>query len=274
MSEIALTLDRGADAAFIVTILGEDGKPVDLTGCALTFTAKLQMTDPESKAIITHLLTANPDQTAHKGQATLTFLAIDTAFLNAPSQLFYDVRLLDADNLTSFPFRGTLALNPTAYTASGNANPGTYSYDPNADIGRVRLLIDDRDLSSVDASTPLEQRSAIFNDAEIQAFIDMGQGNPLFGIPTAQQSVPGMGYLYGAANALTAIAGNRQLLVQSRRIGRAQVEFGSVRQDLLKQATQILDIATNLPADGYAEQILTDFNLRRVIVNTQLRTAP
>lgn len=134
-----------------------------------------------------------------------------------------------------------------------------YTYDLATDIGVVRLLIDDRDLSHV-VGLPLEKRSAIFSDAEIQQFL------------TQQHTVYG-----AAAVALITIAGNRSLLVRSRRIGDTDVDFGDVRRDLLAQADalqkQAILIGTdaNAPADGIAEQAWTEFSARQIIINESLR---
>jgi len=138
--------------------------------------------------------------------------------------------------------------------------PGTivtedYSYDPSTDVGLVRLYIDDRDMTRVDSSVPLEQRSAIFSNNEIQAFLDAAAGS----------------VHYAAALGLITIAGNRQLLVMSRRIGRTTLEFGNVRRDLVAQAKELVKIANELnggvfaPADAVAQIAYTDFSYRHII---------
>lgn len=129
-----------------------------------------------------------------------------------------------------------------------------YTYDPSTDIGYIRLATDDRDLSQVDTLLPYEQRSAVFSDEEIQRVLDLsGDRN------------------YAAATCLIFLANNRNLLVQMRKIGRTEVNFGAVRADLLKQAQALIDMANMTPAEGYAEHAWTDFDLRRIIINTQLR---
>lgn len=137
-------------------------------------------------------------------------------------------------------------------------SPGmAYSYDPTTAIGKLRLYIDDRDLSRVNSEVPLEQRSAIFTDQELRVFLDNNN-----------QSV-----LRSAAEALTVIAGNRQLLVMSRRIGQTTIDYGSVRADLLKQADALraMDSDQFAPADGIVEQSWTDFGERRIITESALR---
>jgi hypothetical protein len=131
----------------------------------------------------------------------------------------------------------------------------TYTYDLATSTGVVRLLIDDRDMSSVSTSLPLEQRSAIFADEEIDQFL----------------SLAGQDVLRAAAKGLVTIAGNRSLLVQSRKVGKGELDFGPVRKDLLAQAEALIAQSISQPADGYVEQVWDDFALRRLITNTQLR---
>jgi hypothetical protein len=132
---------------------------------------------------------------------------------------------------------------------------GSYSYDPSTNVGVVRMLIDDRDMTRVSLSIPMEQRSAIFTDQEINTFISLNAGDTL----------------YAAAQGLTTIAGNRQLLVQSRRIGHTAVNYGSVREDLLAQAMQLVRMSSMKPADALAEISYNDFGFRQVLINAQLR---
>lgn len=135
----------------------------------------------------------------------------------------------------------------------------TYTYNLSTDVGRVRLLTDDRDMTLVSLSLPLEQRSAIFTDEEIATFLADNGGN-----------------VYSAAAvALITIAGNRSLLVMRRNIGKTDVDYGSVRKDLLAQAEALQKQAavsgTYGPADGYAEINYDDFSLRRIIANAAIR---
>lgn len=128
----------------------------------------------------------------------------------------------------------------------------SYTYNPATDQGKVRLYINDTDVTSVDTALPLEQRSMFFTDAEIQVFLDMNN-----------QSI-----LRAAAAALSAEANNHQFFVQQREVGKTNINFGSLRNDLLKQAAALIDLDNSLPADGYAEVIYDDFGLRRTLLNT------
>lgn len=136
------------------------------------------------------------------------------------------------------------------------APSSSYTYNPYTDQGRVRLYINDTDMSSVDTALALERRSAFFTDAEIQVFLDMNY-----------QSI-----LRAAAAALYAEANNHQFFVQQRQVGRTNVNFGALRADLLKQADALIALDNTLPADGFAEVVYDDFGLRRTITNTLLRT--
>lgn len=141
-------------------------------------------------------------------------------------------------------------------------SPVQYSYDLATAVGKVRLYIDDRDLSQVSASVPYEKRSAIFADAEIEQFLAASSNEPL----------------YAAALALITISNNRNLMVQRRVLSRTTVDFGSLRGDLLRQAEALRKQAAEMglgpmaPADGIVEMIYDDFGLRRVITNASLRT--
>lgn len=132
----------------------------------------------------------------------------------------------------------------------------TYTYDPTTAVGKVRLLIDDRDMTAIDPTLPLEQRSVIFADNEVQTFLDLNGGD----------------IFLGAAGATRTIAMNRSLLVQHRKISKTEVDFGSLRQDLLKMAVEFERVARELPADGLAEMAWTDPALRQLLVNQALRS--
>src|SRR5450830_777779 len=130
-----------------------------------------------------------------------------------------------------------------------------YTYDLSSSVGVVRFLTDDRDMSSVSTSLPLEQRSAVWSDEEIVKMLDLS----------------GQDVLRAAAKGLIVLAGNRSLLVQSRKVGKGELDFGQVRKDLLAQAAALVAESISQPADGYVEQVWDDFSLRRIITNSQLR---
>jgi hypothetical protein len=116
MSFVALDLIRGNDGTFAVTIT--DGaapptvpQPVDITGATLTFEARANPTD--TLPIITETLTVNPDQTGHKGQASLAIPAAATASLTAPAVLTYAITMV-LSGATSTPIEGSLLLSVNA----------------------------------------------------------------------------------------------------------------------------------------------------------------
>jgi hypothetical protein len=133
-------------------------------------------------------------------------------------------------------------------------NP-SYTYNPTTTIGLLRLLVQDNDLSSVDASLPMEQRSAAFSDEELEQFLGL-HGNDLYS---------------AAAAVLRTWATSKQLIIVARRIGKADVDYGSIRADLLKMAEAFDDMATEGPADGVAEIAYDEFAARRIVENYWLR---
>lgn len=143
--------------------------------------------------------------------------------------------------------------------------PPSWTYDLATATGQVRLMIDDRDLSAVGAGTRPRKRSAIFSDEEIAVFLDDARAG---GSPTV-----------AAALALIVVSGNRQLLVQSRRIGDTVVDFGRVREDLLKQAAALvggqhqLELLTSpAPADAIVSHTWTDFAYREILIDAAVRS--
>lgn len=132
----------------------------------------------------------------------------------------------------------------------------TYTYDLDTDIGKVRFYTDDRDLTRVADEVPFEQRSAVWTDEEVQLMLDDAGSVNL-----------------AIARALETLANNRQLLVQSRRIGQTAVDYGDIRAALLKQAANWRAQASGstVPADGIAEQVYNDFGYRRILDNRAQR---
>ena len=136
-----------------------------------------------------------------------------------------------------------------------------YTYDLSTSIGQLRLAIDDRDLSRVSAGIPLEKRSAIWSDGELDSLLTNAGGSVFL----------------AAARALTILANNRSLLVQSRKIGENTVDYGPIRADLLKSAAAFREEADReaggdrAPASGFAEQAWTEFAARRIVNNGVMR---
>lgn len=149
----------------------------------------------------------------------------------------------------------------SAFTPTPTGLQRTYSYDLSTDVGKVRLNVDDRDMTRVGDEVPLERRSCVWSDEEVQAVLDATGG-----------------VLRASARLLVVLAGNKQLLVQSRRIASTTVDYGSVRSDLLRQARAFLDdadvtepVGATTPADGVAEMVHDDFSWRQVLDNQAMR---
>lgn len=142
-------------------------------------------------------------------------------------------------------------------TLVSTITPGdaTYTYDLSTPIGKIRMYIDDRDLSVTASTIPLEERSAIFSDEELSAMYSDCLND----------------VMYAAARALVTISGNRQLLVRTRRIGKTVVDYGNAALNLQNQAMQLIKMSNMQPADALAEISWTDPAFRQILVNAQLR---
>lgn len=180
---------------------------------------------------------------------------------------YYHDLTLDQSGLWSYRFTGTGA---AAGISEGtvNALPSmvatglpAYTYDLTTGVGKVRLYTDDHDFSAIDPTLPAEMRSALFTDAELSVFL------------ASQSESPEK----AAAMALRAMAANKSLLVRVRRMGDTTVDYGSLRDDLLKLAASYEKVADTAaggalaPADGYAEVGWDDFSMRRIVTNSVLR---
>jgi hypothetical protein len=128
-------------------------------------------------------------------------------------------------------------------------NP-SYTYNPSTQIGRLRLIVQDHDLSSVNSNLPLEQRSAAFSDEELQFFLDEH-----------------IDLWPAAAAVMRTWATSKQLIVVARRIGKADVDYGSIRADMLKMADAFDAMANESPADAMVEIAYDDFSARRIMWN-------
>jgi hypothetical protein len=127
----------------------------------------------------------------------------------------------------------------------------SYTYDPSTDVGRLRLMVQDHDMSSVSLATPLEQRSAAFSDEEMQVFLDLN----------------GSSLLPSAAAVMRTWATSKQLIVVARRSGKADVDYGSIRSDMLRMAEAFDTAANQQPADAMAEVAYDEFTARRILAN-------
>jgi hypothetical protein len=88
---------RGDNAAFDLTVT-KSSVPVDLSGCTLRFTAKLQKEDADSEAVISKV-SSDADEIlvtdAPAGEATVFVIPADTTAITEQTVLFYDVQVTD-----------------------------------------------------------------------------------------------------------------------------------------------------------------------------------
>jgi hypothetical protein len=95
---IELEMFRGDDESFDIVVT-KDGAPVDLTGAALTFTAKRRLSDADAAAVVQKDSTAGGIAIvdAAQGLARIDIAAGDTATLTSDERLAWDLQVLGAD---------------------------------------------------------------------------------------------------------------------------------------------------------------------------------
>ena len=120
------------------------------------------------------------------------------------------------------------------------------TYDISNDQGKVRLLISD-----TDSTAP------IFEDDEIQAFLDMNGGTDIFS---------------AAADAVLAILAEKARLAKVVAMGDYNESTVSVGLQLRQLASDLRERAQSVPADGYAETVWDPFSWRSKVVNDRLRS--
>lgn len=153
--------------------------------------------------------------------------------------------------------QAAMALDYWAALPLGSIAPvpsSTYTYNLATDVGKLRFLIQDHDMTSVSTAIPMEQRSAAFTDEEL-AFV-LTVRTDLF---------------FAAATCLRVWAANKQLIIIARRVGKSAVEYGGIRADLLKAADAYETQALTQPADALVEQTWTDLSMRQLIMNEYIR---
>ena len=136
-----------------------------------------------------------------------------------------------------------------------------YTYNLATDIGKLRLKISDSDLSSIDEDTPKADRSALFTDTEITAFLDMESSD----------------LNNAAAVALVAIATSAALIAQRVRVEGLDRDTKGVAESLLALAKTYnprLGLISDIePADAIVGMDLTDFAYRQRVVDEALEEA-
>ena len=181
-------------------------------------------------------------------------------------QYVYNVTLSDLTGIWTAEWQGLLAGNPVGpgidyfevlpVGSIVSVPSSTYTYDLGTAVGQLRFLIQDHDMSSVSTSLPLEQRSAAFTDQELAMMLNLRPD--LF---------------MAAAATLRVWATNKQLIVEGRHIGKTDVDYGTIRRDMLAAADAYEQQAREQPADAIAEQGWTDFAYRQILWNEYQRGA-
>lgn len=126
----------------------------------------------------------------------------------------------------------------------------TITYDTATNIGKTRMLIPDRDLSS-----------AVFQDVEIQAFLDLNDAS----------------IRRAAAEALETIASDQAMTLKVIRLLDLSTDGRAVSQALLERAARLREAADQADedADGglfdYAEMVTGAFTERERILKQAMR---
>lgn len=125
----------------------------------------------------------------------------------------------------------------------------TFTYDTTTDIGKVRLIISDRDVANI-----------IFQDEEIQAFLDMNQSS-------VQR---------GSAAALDTIASNEAMVLKVIQTLDLSTDGASLARALREHAKQLREDADTADASeegllDYAEMVTNAFTARQRLNNQWLR---
>ena|SRR5690554_2335972 len=114
-----------------------------------------------------------------------------------------------------------------------------FTYDTSTDRGKVRLIITDTD-----------EDNAIFQDAEIDAFLEM-QG----------------GVLLAAAQALDTIASSEALVLKKVRLLDVQTDGPAVAKALREHAQELREEEKRDGAFAIAEQVIDEFQAREYVLN-------
>lgn len=124
-----------------------------------------------------------------------------------------------------------------------------FTYDPSTDFGKVRLLAFDSDSAN-----------ALFQDNEIQAFLDLNSQNVRL----------------AAAQAIEVVAGSQALVTKFMIVDGDQFDGTKVSMELRARATELRRQVMEGDADGaglfdIAEQVLDTFTFRERLLNEMLR---
>jgi hypothetical protein len=127
---------------------------------------------------------------------------------------------------------------------TGSGVSGTFSYNVNTAIGKVRLLIGDTVVST-----------ALLVDEEISAILTLASNDTYA----------------AAALCLMRIAANKGLLAKKKSAGNYSEDLTYIAKEMRESAKMYQEMSNGVPAEAQAEVILTDFNYREIVVNKSLR---
>lgn len=119
-----------------------------------------------------------------------------------------------------------------------------FTYDTTTDRGRVRMLITDRD-----------EANPIFQDAEIDAFLDMNDDSVRL----------------AAASALETIATDQALVLKVLVSLDLETDGAKVADSLMKRAASLREQEESVGAFDVAEMVVNDFSERERLYNEILR---
>lgn len=136
----------------------------------------------------------------------------------------------------------------------------TATYDPTTDLGAVRMLLLDVDLTVVPTSPsapPRKTWTVVFADQEITATIN--RYAPLY---------PSPAYVYyAAAELLDAMANNKAFLEKRLKIGDYERDTKTTAKSLGDRANAMRHFADNIPAEAITDVAWTDANYSRILYN-------
>jgi hypothetical protein len=113
---------RGDREEYDITLVDEEGQPLDLTDLALTFTAKRRLTDTDANAVIIKtdgdgITVDSPED----GIAILTLTPEDTEDLLRERTLYWDVQTDDGAGDVQTPLSGRLVISADVTRTHGGS---------------------------------------------------------------------------------------------------------------------------------------------------------
>lgn len=89
-----INFTRGDDHTFAIVVTNPDGTPTNITGAALRWTAKTNITDTDAQAVLVKTVGSGVTiDTPLSGLASLIFVPADTLGFISEQQLWYDLQL-------------------------------------------------------------------------------------------------------------------------------------------------------------------------------------